>query len=89
MNPEHVAWCRRTFDMVKDGGIWAMPRSGLVFQKTGPAQFTLINQMPWMAGMPINAEELAIQQEIDFDLTVRHFAAAGIEVIKKDTHHAS
>jgi len=89
MKSEHIAWCRQTFDMIKDGGIWGIPRSGLIFKKTGPAQLTLVDQMPWSKDMPISQAQLLMQQNSEFVDTVRYFGAAGIEVIRKDTHHAS
>lgn len=27
-----IAWCKSTVDMLKDGGVWGIPRSGTVFR---------------------------------------------------------
>jgi hypothetical protein len=36
--------------------------------------------MPWMKGMPMDADELAAYQQDDFETIREHFAAAGIVV---------
>jgi len=84
MKQTDIAWCRQTFARIAPGGVWGIPRSGLIFQKTGEQQLTLIDQMPWTDGMPISPAQLLTQQEREFNLNKEHFAAAGIEVIKKD-----
>lgn len=78
--PEHVAWCRRQIDMLNLGGAWAIPRSGLIFTKTGDNEFTLTARMPWSAEMEgtITAEQLAEQQQEEYDVNRRYFAAAGV-----------
>lgn len=85
--PEHVAWCRNQIDMLKLGGIWAIPRSGLVFTKTGADEFTLTARMPWMPEMEevITAEQLAEQQQDEYELNRRYFAAAGVTMIDATT----
>lgn len=31
--PEHIlAWCRQHVAMIHDGGVWGIPRSGLIFR---------------------------------------------------------
>lgn len=41
---EIEAWCRNLVATVKDGGVWGIPRSGLVFQIDKKAkQLTLIS----------------------------------------------
>lgn len=31
--PDHIlAWCRNLVDAIRDGGVWGIPRSGLVFR---------------------------------------------------------
>jgi hypothetical protein len=79
MKPEPVAWCKAPFDLIADGGIWAVPRSGLVFTKRGDG-LVLTETLPHMEGMPVSPAELADYQESEFDDTRRHFGAAGIEV---------
>ena len=78
--PGHVAWCRHQIDLLRIGGVWGIPRSGLIFTKTGDDEFTLTARMPWMAEMEgtITAEQLAEQQQAEYETNRRHFAAAGI-----------
>lgn len=83
LNPAHVVWCRHLFDMLHDKGVWGIPRSGLIFQKQGDA-LVLIDRMPYMEGMPISDEELATQQDHDYEDTCENFGAAGVKVRKKD-----
>jgi hypothetical protein len=89
MNPDHIAWCKRMFAMMAEGGIWGVPRSGLIFTRRGDK---LVNtqRMPFLPGMenpdmdcPHTAEALAAHQEDDFQEHVRHFGAAGITVEKE------
>ena len=82
MNPDHVAWCRKTFDVIRDGGGWGIPRSGLIFTKRN-GRFELTERMPHDPAMPITASELREQQDREFSETVEHFAAAGIEVVDR------
>ena len=82
---DHDEWCRRTFAMVRDGGVWAIPRSGLVFRKdAGARRFTLIARMPWAPELEgrITAEQLLEQQEAEYEATREAFEHAGIEVVK-------
>ena len=82
MDPKHVAWCRTTFDMIKDGGSWGVPRSGLMFQRQGDT-LMLLGVMPHEDGMPISAAELTDQQDAEYRAIRRHFEAAGIKVFKR------
>lgn len=64
---------------MRDGGTWALPGVGLIFNKRG-AELVLIARMPHVAEMPIDAEALLRRQETLFQDTVAHFGAAGIPV---------
>jgi hypothetical protein len=80
----HVLWCRQMYLMMAPGGIWGVPRSGLLFQKTtediGP-KLVLTQVMPWTKEMmPITAEQLLEQQRGDFETIRDHFRLAGILV---------
>lgn len=79
--PEHVAWCRRQVDMIRVGGVWGIPRSGLIFTRTGENELTLTARMPWMPEMPVTREQLAQQQQEEYDETAEHMQAAGITII--------
>lgn len=74
-----VAWCRRLFDSIRDGGTWAIPRSGLIFNKHGNA-LVLVESMPWSDELPITEAQLREQQDSDYEGCVEHFGLAGIEV---------
>src|SRR4051794_40427868 len=81
LDPQHVTWCRRHFEMMADGGTWGIPRSGLVFRKEG-YRLILMSMMPWMEEMEgvITPEQLHEQQEADYEANRVHFEAAGITV---------
>ena len=80
-------WCRNLWRTLRDGGSWAIPRSGLIFQKRGD-QFVLIAAMPYdekMAEIGVTPERLKQQQDADFRLTKEHFARVGVEVTRADS----
>ena len=76
------SWCRQLFDSMKDGGIWGIPRSGLVFRKSGD-QLVLVDTMPHDPAMTVSPKQLKAAQESDYRATARHFGAAGITVTRK------
>lgn len=80
-DPNNVAWCQQMFSMLASGGTWAVPRSGLIFQKQG-SKLVLIERMPYMPEMSetLTPEQLTEQQDGDAESIRRHFQAAGIEV---------
>jgi hypothetical protein len=92
MRPEDVAWSYKTFMMLADGGMWMVPRSGLLFQKKGN-ELHLVHRMPYLpemaeayengADVPPTPEALLEYQQRDFECIARHFREAGIEVIDK------
>jgi hypothetical protein len=67
-SPVYQGWCQGVFDMLVDGGVWGVPRSGLIFTKRGE---TLVLTSP---DVP-TAEQLE-----DYDCIREHFAAAGLTV---------
>ena len=71
MNPDHVNWCKNLFATIKDGGAWAVPRSGLVFRKEGNA-----------LRLVALADGISADASSDFESIRAHFAAAGIKVTK-------
>jgi len=77
------AWCRSVMGMLADGGIWGVPRSGLVFTKRGD-KLVLTSEMPHMEGLPMTAEELADYQREDYELIKERFELAGFQV-ERDT----
>jgi hypothetical protein len=76
-------WSKRHFASMKDGSVWGVPRSGLVFTRRGDV-LVLTSQMPHDPAMPMTAEKLKEYQAIDLECIRREFALAGIEVKKAD-----
>ena len=62
LDPAHVAWSYAQFHMLKIGGIWGVPRSGLVFTRVDETTLALTSRMSWMPEMEgtITEEELEI-----------------------------
>lgn len=79
LNPEHVAWSRQLFNTLSDGGAWAIPRSGLIFNRRG-STLALVASMPHEPSMPLTAAQLLDQQQRDFNGVKDHFGAAGVTV---------
>lgn len=77
-----VLWSKAMFAQLAEGGVWGVPRSGLLFQKRDD-KLVLIDAMPHMEGMPISDEELREQQKSDFENIRDVFKQAGIEVISE------
>lgn len=79
---DHTAWCLSLFDSIVEGGVWGVPRNGLIFTKRN-GEFVLTDAMPWTDGMPLTADELAEYQASEFEETREQFAKAGITVRKE------
>ena len=88
-NTAFIAWCEGMFASLVEGGVWGVPRSGLVFQKRAGG-LALIQRMPYLpelgvaaaAGedVPVSADALLAYQDQDFAAIREHFRAAGVEV---------
>ncbi len=89
IDPAYTDWCRGHFGFMAEGGIWAVPRSGLIFERRD-GTLVLIDRMPYSKELaeaaaegkdvPADPEELRAYQDADF-LTIRlHFKEAGIMV---------
>jgi hypothetical protein len=86
---ENVRWCRDLFCLLKEGGEWGVPRSGLVFIKKGET-LVLKSVMPYSDDLrtgyeegldvPANAKDLLEYQKADFECIRGYFEEAGIEV---------
>jgi len=85
LDPAMVEWSGRHFGLIAEGGVWAIPRSGMIFTKR-EGQLVLIAAMPYMPEMDgtITAEQLAEQQDAQFEAVRAHFGAAGIEVVREE-----
>jgi hypothetical protein len=80
LDPDHIEWSRNHFRIIADGGVWGVPRSGLMFTKRGNNKLVLTARMPYVAGMPCSADELAEQQQGDYEGIKRYMEAAGVIV---------
>jgi hypothetical protein len=93
MNKEqsHQLWCKNQHNLIRNGGVWTVPRSGMIFTRT-PKGFELTLVMPFLPEMtqalerdpekdiPKTPEELLAYQRSDFRCIQRHFKAAGLEI---------
>jgi hypothetical protein len=83
LDPAHVEWCRMTFAMMRVGGVWGIPRSGLIFTRTDETTLTLTDRMPYMDGMEelLTPAQLDEQQDEEYTACAEHFRAAGVTVL--------
>ena len=82
-----IDWSLNHHKSLRDGGTWAIPRSGLIMRKT-PEGFELQEVMPWMPVMgeaaklgmsvPVSADDLIKYQRKDFGDIQSVFEAAGL-----------
>ena len=87
-------WCRRTFDSLVDRGRWAVPRSGLIFERRGTV-LHLVSRMPFTdelsaaatAGrdVPADAAALRTYQDRDLALIRSRFEEAGLAIVDSTT----
>jgi hypothetical protein len=82
MKSDHIAWCRNMFSMLAEGGMWAVPRSGLIFNRVGE-ELILATEMPWQADLSGTPQDWADFQADEFESIREHFGAAGITVKRK------
>jgi len=68
-----VDWCKNQFALIKLGGLWVVPRSGLSFRKTLNG-FNLVD-----VATPVS-EPFGQYQKTDFQCIARHFKEAGLKV---------
>ena len=84
-----LAWCAQHFAMMADGGVWAVPRSGLIFTRRGGG-LVLTARMPWTPELaeaaaegrdvPPDAGALRAYQDEEFELIRGRFEAVGVAV---------
>jgi hypothetical protein len=67
------------WEVLNEGGVWAVPRSGLVFRKEGGV-FILQDRMPWIEGMPFGPDEWNEWQQEEIEGVTTMFASIGITV---------
>lgn len=72
-------WASSMWAMLREGGVWGVPRSGLVFRKEG-SLFILQDRMPWMEEMPWSKVDWEEIQRDDIDGISAMFASIGVTV---------
>lgn len=89
---EEVAWCRQQWALIRDKGVWAVPRSGLIFQKDAQSmELVLIARMPHdpamtqFDGSPLTAEQLREQQDGEVIAIGQRFAEFGVTITERIT----
>ena len=81
-NEEEVAWCEGVWNMLRHGGVWAVPRSGLLFQKQSTRNaLVLTERIPHHPEMPCTPEELREQQDEEVVELRKRFVQVGIDVL--------
>lgn len=79
-NMQHLMWCQMIWDRINDGGVWAVPRSGLVFRKEEAAKrLVLVERMPFDEGMPGTEDDLRLYQDSDIEAIRKRFRLIGVE----------
>ena len=83
-----LEWCARQWAMIRDGGVWGIPRSGLILVKREASRtFAVTARMPLMPGMvtfegePLTAEQLREQQDAEIAGLRARFERVGIQVV--------
>jgi hypothetical protein len=81
-------WARNMWAMLADGGVWGVPRCGLMYRKDGNS-LVLYARMPWEEGMPMTEEELIEFQAWDHAGVTEMFAGIGVEVTEVEVKGAA
>ena len=76
----YISWSQAHFNLMADGGTWAIPRTGLVYRREGEA-LALVSRMPWHESMGITAERLRKWQDDEISAIRLNFEKAGISVV--------
>jgi len=82
-----IEWTRQNHALTREGGIWTVPRSGLIFRRTNTG-FELINVMPYLPEMseafatghdvPPSPSALMIFQKQDYECIKRRHEESGL-----------
>ena len=84
IDTDFISWSQATFNLLAEGGVWGIPRCGLLFQKRN-GELVLIDRMPWVEAMPITAERLRKQQDEEYSAVKLNFEKTGIPVSVSDS----
>lgn len=78
---ENRQWAISMWAMLKDGGNWALPRSGLLYRKeSAAAELVLVARMPWDDQLPVDEFEWVTKQQNDHDGVKLMMSTIGVEV---------
>lgn len=87
---QEVNWTKDTLNRMRIGGIWAVPRSGLIFTKRAEDHVELTAVIPFTddmmqahelgADVPDSAEALLAHQADDFNCIAKRARDAGYKV---------
>lgn len=79
---DEIVWSIGLMASLREGGVWGVPRSGLVFQKRGDA-LVLVGKMPYEdSDLSLPRELYDEGQEADIDGILKRFEAAGFQVLR-------
>ena len=70
---DHTEWCQHVFRIMQRGGLWGLPRTGLVFRKVG-------NVLLWVGVIPPKEKwpDLDEAREAEFADNFKHFSKARV-----------
>lgn len=80
LDPDHVEWTRRLFQMLRIGGFWGYPNAGLLFRKKSKTLIVCDDSMPFEDGMPGTPEQWKAYQDKCYREVAEHATAAGFEI---------
>jgi len=76
-------WGQNLWSSLEDGGVWGIPRCGLIYQKDEPEKrLVLIARMPWFDELSVTEAELRERQKHDHEGVTKMMYAIGIEVVE-------
>jgi hypothetical protein len=76
-------WATQLWESLEDGGIWGIPRCGLIYQKDEPEKrLVLLARMAWFEELSVSEAELRERQDEDHQGITRMMYAIGVEVIE-------
>jgi hypothetical protein len=79
----HIEWSRSLFHGLRVGGVWGVPRSGLIFTRVGENVLALTDVMPHTPDMPGTPRDLFDQQAGDFREIQSYMKKAGVTTIDR------
>lgn len=88
MTLDDLVWSKRQWELIRDGGVWAIPTACVVMQRT-PKGFSLHDVMPFTPEMaaavadgwdiPKTAAAFRVYQRQRFNFIKKYFETAGLD----------